>query len=422
MTAEPKDTTPSTIADASEVAAAEVSNPLSGHSVEENAPAPGRSFEERMKAEMDVANDMKISELKMKLMAKGVLTASFCEKAEFVRAYAELVVKEKEDSTSSCLAVTSATTSPWQADTAEDENDDDEDDDDGLVLPECVQQRVDKLKMLNDQREDLMKDYLIERVKLEAKYHELSQPLYQQRKEIVLGMMDDEIANEYNGDTDGNDIAKGIPQFWVVALSQMPVTAQMITERDINCLGYLQDVTCSDHESGEGFTLTFHFAPNDYFENETLTKRYDVPNLLTADEPILKNVEGCDIRWKSGKSLTFVEVSKQQRGKGKNTGQVRTVTRKEKSESFFHFFTPPKMPSLDTMDEQEAVSLEAAFEEDYDIAQAFRSHVIPKAVMWFAGDAMEKEMEAAMVGMEWPQGVKASSPSGGDENPECKQS
>jgi nucleosome assembly protein 1-like 1 len=141
---------------------------------------------------------------------------------------------------------------------------------------------------------------------------------------------------------------------------------------------------------------------------------------LLADEPILKNVKGCEIQWKPGKSLTFLEVTKQQRGKGKNAGQLRTVTRKERVESFFHFFTPPKMPNLENMDEEEAIRLEAAFNEDYDFAQAFRSHIIPKAVMWFTGDALEKEMEEAMEGMEWPPGVNAS-PSG-DENPECKQS
>lgn len=36
--------------------------------------------------------------------------------------------------------------------------------------------------------------------------------------------------------------------------------------------------------------------------------------------------------------------------------------------------------------------------------------------------AMEKEMEAAMTGMQWPPGVDEMPPSGDGENPECKQS
>jgi nucleosome assembly protein 1-like 1 len=201
-------------------------------------------------------------------------------------------------------------------------------------------------------------------------------------------------------------------------INQMPVTEGILPEKDFECLGYLEDIRCFNYENGEGFRLEFHFAPNDYFENSVLTKSYDVPNLLLGDEPILKNVEGCEIIWKPSKSLTYIDTTKQQRGKGKNSGQIRTVTKKERCDSFFHFFTPPKMPSLDSMDEAEAVRLEAAFDEDYDVAQAFRSHIIPNAAMWFSGDAMEKEMEAAMEGMEWPTGD--NSPPSEDEDPECK--
>jgi nucleosome assembly protein 1-like 1 len=276
---------------------------------------------------------------------------------------------------------------------------------------------------MNDEREDLMKEYLKERAQLEMKYHQLAQPLYEKRKNIIVGHVDVD-DNERKGhqqeQSEGETTTeKGVPQFWVVAISQMPVTGELVSEEDVDCLGFLEDIRCIDHENGEGFTLEFHFAPNEYFHNSVLTKRYDVPNLLLGDEPILKNVEGCEIQWKSpGKILTSKEITKQQRGKGKNAGQIRTVTKSEKCDSFFHFFSPPKMPSLESIqNEEDAARLESLFDEDYDVAQAFRSHIAPKAVMWFAGDAMEKEMEAAMEGMEFPTGVAE-----GDENPECKQS
>ena len=41
-----------------------------------------------------------------------------------------------------------------------------------------------------------------------------------------------------------------------------------------------------------------------------MIKRYEVPNLLLDDEPILKNVTGCDIHWKEGRSLTYKDVKK----------------------------------------------------------------------------------------------------------------
>jgi nucleosome assembly protein 1-like 1 len=378
---------------------------------------PTTSEEDKLQDVIDSIKDMKISELKMKLMSKGILTSTFCEKHEFVRAYAELLVKERNEEKEPQVS---------SANDDDHESDDDYDIDSNIMmdkLPEEVKRRVDVLKKMNDEREDLMKEYLKERAQLETKYHQLAQPLYEKRKNIIVGHVDVD-DNERKGhqqeQSEGETTTeKGVPQFWVVAISQMPVTGELVSEEDVDCLGFLEDIRCIDYENGEGFTLEFHFAPNEYFHNSVLTKRYDVPNLLLGDEPILKNVEGCEIQWKSPeKTLTSKEITKQQRGKGKNAGQIRTITKNEKCDSFFHFFSPPKMPSLESIqNEEDAARLESLFDEDYDVAQAFRSHIVPKAVMWFAGDAMEKEMEAAMEGMEFPTGVAE-----GDENPECKQS
>lgn len=285
-----------------------------------------------------------------------------------------------------------------------DDGDDDDDDDEDFVegdgedavtlLPPYVAKRVEKLKELHEKREEIMVDYLAERAKLEQKFQELFKPLYKSRAEIIQGDRDEEIAKEpatagedanAEDDAEGGERVSGVPQFWVVAMGNMEVTADLITEEDVDCLEHLRDVTCVDDEDGKGFTLYFHFAPNDYFDDRILTKRYEVPNLLLSDEPILQNVTGCKIAWKPGRSLTFKEVKKKQRGKGKNAGQIRTVTKKERKESFFHFFDTPKMPSMETMNEDEANQLEEFFDHDYDVAQAFRSHIIPKAVMWFTG-------------------------------------
>jgi nucleosome assembly protein 1-like 1 len=57
-------------------------------------------------------------------------------------------------------------------------------------------------------------------------------------------------------------------------------------------------------------------------------------------------------------------------------------------ESFFHFFNPPVVPPGDELDEEQADAFEEAFDHDYDIAQAFRTYVIPKAVLWFTGEEL----------------------------------
>ena len=361
------------------------------------------SHEQRVKAEMEASKDMKIGELRLKLQAMGILTNSFCEKSEFVQAYAEAVVKKAEQTEDNVdidnadnPEAAGSTNDVKEAEWNDDDEDDDDDDEDPIEkLPSCVQHRVKKLKDLHDEREKAMESYLKERAALEAKYHAISKPFYDKRYDIIRGALDDEIENEAPTATDeskeSSEKIAGVPQFWVCALGNMEVVAHMISESDVDCLESLIDIRCEDDEDGKGFTLRFIFAKNDYFENSELTKRYEVPNLLTADEPILKNVEGCDIKWKPGKSLTHRSVTKKQRGRGKNSGQLREVTTKQDTESFFHFFQPPKMPSFENMNEEEAERLEREFDQDYDIAQAFRSHIIPKAVLWFTGQVRKTE-------------------------------
>ena len=51
----------------------------------------------------------------------------------------------------------------------------------------------------------------------------------------------------------------GIPQFWVYAMGHMEAVAESITERDIDCIKHLTDVTCWDFEDCTGFELRFTF-------------------------------------------------------------------------------------------------------------------------------------------------------------------
>jgi hypothetical protein len=54
----------------------------------------------------------------------------------------------------------------------------------------------------------------------------------------------------------------------------------------------------------QGFALTFTFRPNNFFENERLTKELHVPNLFAGEDTIeLTRSVGSEIRWKPGKNL-----------------------------------------------------------------------------------------------------------------------
>ena len=48
---------------------------------------------------------------------------------------------------------------------------------------------------------------------------------------------------------------------------------------------------------------------------------------------------------------------------------------------------------MEDNDEEQADSVEQAFELDYDVAQAFCSHIVPKAVLLFTGEALNDGMD-----------------------------
>ena len=85
----------------------------------------------------------------------------------------------------------------------------------------------------------------------------------------------------------------------------MEAVAKLIMERYIDCLDNITNVACWYFEGGTGFQLRFtsDINTNKYFMDELLIKRYEVPNLLLDDEPILKNVTGWDVYWKEGSIL-----------------------------------------------------------------------------------------------------------------------
>merc|ERR1719233_1821586 len=114
-----------------------------------------------------------------------------------------------------------------------------------------------------------------------------------------------------------------------------------------------------------GFTLHFHFLPNEDFTNIVLTKSYELKCEPQEDDPFsfegpeIFKCTGCPIDWSKGKNLTVKQVKKKQKHKSK--GSVRTVTKQVKADSFFNFFDPPTIP------------------DD------------PKAVVFFTGEALDEE-------------------------------
>lgn len=59
------------------------------------------------------------------------------------------------------------------------------------------------------------------------------------------------------------------------------------------------------------------------------------------------------------------------------------------TESFFNFFDPPKAPSED--DESAASDVEERLELDYQLGEDIKEKLIPRAIDWFTGEALQFE-------------------------------
>ncbi|XVE70617.1 hypothetical protein DITRI_Ditri10aG0085800 [Diplodiscus trichospermus] len=254
-------------------------------------------------------------------------------------------------------------------------------------LSPIVRKRVEVLREIQGQHDELEGKFFEERAALEAKYQKLYQPLYAKRYDIVNGVVEPEgIPNEAAMDQ-GEDKAveeKGVPDFWLTAMKNNEVLSDEITERDEGALKYLKDIKWYRIEEPKGFKLEFYFDTNPYFKSTVLTKTY---HMIDEDEPILEKAIGTEIEWYPGKCLTQKLLKKKPKKGSKN---AKPITKTEDCESFFNFFNPPQVPDDDEdIDEDTAEELQNQMEQDYDIGSTIRDKIIPHAVSWFTGEAIQ---------------------------------
>lgn len=285
-----------------------------------------------------------------------------------------------------------------------------------------MRRRVAGLKGVQRDHSKLEAEFQEEVLQLEKKYFEKFTPLYQKRAAIVNGTAEpteDEIKageeDEEDEDKDEEEAAvkpeettdaiTGIPEFWLSAMKNQISLAEMITDRDEAALKHLTDVRM-EYLDKPGFRLIFEFAENDFFTNTTITKTYFYQNESGyGGDFIYDHAEGDKIDWKAGKDLTVRIESKKQRNKSKlisniyynretnsaiDTKQTRVVKKTVPTESFFNFFSPPKAPT-DEDDDDAASDIEERLELDYQLGEDIKEKLIPRAVDWFTGEALQFE-------------------------------
>jgi len=293
-----------------------------------------------------------------------------------------------------------------------------------MNLHPVVKRRIKALKKLQKKCLDIESKFYEEVHALECKYASQYDPLYEKRKDIIGGTVeptdsdcewasedeeeDDAIAEELkkkmnlggDGDakTPGSDEnAKGVPEFWLHIFRQVDTLSEMLQEHDEPIVRHLEDIKVKYSDPGKpmSFELEFLFSENDYFTNKSLSKEYmmraepDEADPLSFEGPEIIKCTGCKIDWKKGKDVTVKVIKKRQKHKSK--GSVRTIEKKVKADSFFNFFDPPVVPTPEDGAEEMDEETEALLAADFEIGHFFRDRIIPRAVLYFTGEALEDE-------------------------------
>ncbi|XP_020533957.1 nucleosome assembly protein 1;2 isoform X2 [Jatropha curcas] len=236
------------------------------------------------------------------------------------------------------------------------------------------------------QHDELEAKFMEEKRALEAKYQKLYEPLYTKRYEIVNGIKEVEGATDEVAVNQEGDEEKGVPGFWLTAMKTNEVVGEEITERDEGALKFLKDIKWCRIDDPEGFKLEFYFDPNHYFKNSVLTKTY---HMIDDDDPILEKTIGTEIEWYPGKCLTKKVLKKKPRKGSKN---AKPITKTENCASFFNFFNTPRIPEDDDdLDDDAVEEIQDRMEQDYNIGTTIRDKIIPHAVSWFTGEAVEND-------------------------------
>lgn len=338
------------------------------------------------------------------------------------------------------------------------------------TLPKCVRRRINALKNIQVDFAKIEGKFYEEAHLLEMKYAEIFKPLYDKRKNIVNALYEpteeeskwvepgeespeeatkndeksdeEKLAEKVLSNLKVDENTKGIPEFWLTAMKNVEILSEMIQEHDEPILKHLIDIKLlftgkvegDTSDSTMGFVLEFVFSPNEYFTNSVLTKTYRMKSEPDADDPFsfegpdIVSSTGCKIDWNPNKNVTQKQVKKKQKHKGR--GQTRIVTKTVQNDSFFNFFDPPEVTEEEEELDEETEAILAA---DFEIGHFFRERLIPKAVLYFTGEAIDEDSDDEFEDEEGDDDENEDDedddeendpdykPAAGDKPQECKQ-
>lgn len=275
-------------------------------------------------------------------------------------------------------------------------------------LPENVQKRINGLKGIQIRQAELEAQFNKEIYELEVKYAALYKPYFDERSQVVNGLSepkeeDVEVGKALTEEEEGEEetgpeevtsefsTTNGIPEFWLTILKNHPELSETISIEDEKVLRHLINIDYRHFENELGYSIDFTFSPNDFFTNQILSKQYYFTLSSDFGELVLDHCEGTVIDWKVGKNVTVCVEEKKQ--VNKVTQETRVVSKETAVDSFFKIFSSIEIPDTDELTIEEETAIKSAMEADYELGEEFKISIIPHAVDWFTGKALEMDGE-----------------------------
>ncbi|KAK9748041.1 hypothetical protein RND81_02G031200 [Saponaria officinalis] len=199
---------------------------------------------------------------------------------------------------------------------------------------------IEKLQEIQDELEKINEKASDEVLEVEKKYNEIRKPVYDKRNEIV----------------------KAIPDFWLTAFLSHPALSELVTDEDHKIFKHLTSIEVEDSKDVKsGYSISFNFSPNPYFEDAKLTKTFTFLDEGTT------NVTATTIKWKEGMGISNgVDNDKK--------GNKRSLL----DESFFTWFSESQQSDDEINDE---------------VAEIIKEDLWPNPLTYFNNDADEEEFD-----------------------------
>ncbi|KAL2633186.1 hypothetical protein R1flu_004665 [Riccia fluitans] len=221
------------------------------------------------------------------------------------------------------------------------------DEDEGSELDPELVMAIEKLQEVQDDLERVNEEASDKVLEVEQRYNEIRRPVYNKRNVII----------------------QSIPDFWLTAFLSHPFLCDLLSEEDQKVFKYLDSLDVEDFKDVKsGYSITFTFKPNPYFEDTKLTKVFKFSDEGTT------SVTGSTPKWKDGMDLTNGVVPEKENHK-----------RAHSEDSFFKWFT----------DFAQKESLEGIQDE---VAEVIKDDLWPNPLKYFnneAEDDYEEEGEDA---------------------------